>query len=143
MKILGIAGSIASISSWVIAIYFQWHGTSSVQRNIASVTGLVFFLATILIHARTRKKPDSLNSQPSYHTQTGKMELTKRTDSDCEVFYPRPFANTPNLTLRASKGSVEMRILEQRPDGFRFRTGSLSYSVGVGLWVEWEARGIL
>jgi len=138
VKFVEIGGAVASISSWYIAIYYQWHGTSSAQRNLALATG-AFFLA-VVVFARFKLRQAK---ERGIDIQSGSIDLTHRQDKQYEVFYPRRFASTPNLTLRAASGSVELTVIEERPDGFRFQKGSSAYRVGRGLTIAWVARGVL
>lgn len=53
-----------------------------------------------------------------------------------EVFYPKPFEDTPHLTIRFP----EYRIEKQRPDGF---VVLIYLASGCEPIFEWEAKGIL
>jgi len=60
MKALEIAGSVASISSLVIALYFQWQGETRSQRNIAIATGISFLFITLIVYLQRRKASKSM-----------------------------------------------------------------------------------
>jgi len=58
-----------------------------------------------------------------------------------EVFYPKPFASTPNLNFNKMIGNVytysTYQVLEQRRDGFKIQITS----IGDGRAIEWIAVG--
>lgn len=96
--------------------------------------------------------------------KTGKIITQKGTESlpyysldkpvGKEVFYPKPFKDTPHLTIRFSERSgprgqfVDVglrarpayRITEQRPGGFRVL---IYLAPGYEPIFEWEAKGVL
>lgn len=73
--------------------------------------------------------------------QTGTMEISNRRDDVLEVFYAKPFRTPPNLNVRFTKGSGEIELVEQRADGFRFKTRTVSYISVEGAHIEWLATG--
>jgi len=58
-----------------------------------------------------------------------------------DVLYPKKFSSLPRLSIKLTKGSGYLESVEQRLDGFVFKTSSLGYSEAEGAYVEWKARG--
>jgi hypothetical protein len=143
MRTLEIAGIVASISAWVVGMY-TWQGSPTGRKVAIVATASAFLILAVAAHMRGRRRNavPSSDPEPSYDVQRGKLELTNRRDDHYEVYYPRRFVRPPSLTLRVTEGFADLITLEQRADGFRFRKGSSSYSGG-GLWVEWEAQGVV
>jgi hypothetical protein len=54
------------------------------------------------------------------------------------VFYPRPFAFTPHVTLRAGKGGGDFRVAKQDEFSFNWE----SQAAPGGLTFTWEAKGV-
>jgi hypothetical protein len=60
----------------------------------------------------------SLLSRPlEQMEQSGWVDV--RLNDELEVFYPRPYASTPNLTFPISLS--HFKVLKQRPDGFKIK----------------------
>ncbi len=55
------------------------------------------------------------------------------------VYYPIPFAHTPNLELCGGFFENEWNLVEQQEDHFRIASTSKS---ATGTWVSWKARGL-
>jgi hypothetical protein len=81
-------------------------------------------MCPVIVGERFKKKDDETLCQ------TGEVRLSS---GEQDVYYPVPFASTPNLELDPG---MFVQILDQKPD--HFRIGS---SVSLGN-VDWKARGI-
>jgi hypothetical protein len=56
-----------------------------------------------------------------------------------DVFYPNPYASTPNLVFPSGTESVgAFKVVEQRPDGFKASIGSYAT---MGTKIKWKATG--
>ena len=75
--------------------------------------------------------------------QTGNIEISDSLTYKHEVLYPKMFSVLPNVTIKLTKGSANIEVVEQRVDGFVFKSSSLGYSVAEGAHVEWTATGLL
>ena len=69
--------------------------------------------------------------------QTGSFKLMPF--GEIEIFYPRPYQSTPNLTFpSANHNPHTFRLIEQRSDGFKIRTDGIVTKDSV---VDWRADG--
>lgn len=89
---------------------------------------------------RTYESPASYVDQGGVLKQNGESPLIRTQDDRIEIYYPKPFASKPNLTLGKQPNSVsmsEIQLLEQTPDHFTIRwNGS-----GEGN-LSWHAEGV-
>jgi hypothetical protein len=68
--------------------------------------------------------------------QDGTVEVPPHQET--VVFYPIPYASTPNLTvLDAPRMKRPFHLTEQRPDGFRVKNDTSD-----PLMVDWSAKGV-
>lgn len=135
MTILQIAGSIASISAWVVALFFQWQGDPGVALNIAIITAVAFSLGTGFFYLWPRiigKQIASLSDE---------IIISLNFNREYEVLYPRPFKRTPNLRIECTEGGIDFEIVDQRADGFRFRTLGPDAYGSPHLRIRWTAKG--
>ena len=56
------------------------------------------------------------------------------------VYYPVPYCSPPNLTLEVDNGFVQVTLLDQKPDQFRFVSRGLAVNNKVD--VCWKAKGV-
>ena len=87
--------------------------------------------------------PQSNEFKPGEIVQTGGLEISNSPTYTHDVIYPETFGNLPRVTIKLTKGSANLEIVEQRVDGFIFKTSNLGYSVAQGAHVEWTAAGRL
>lgn len=132
--------------SGICATGAVWYFLSMDSFLYAFVSGLgavVFAVGAIVLHRRK----DSLaagdtRDAAGVSVLTGDINLTNLNRERIEVTYPRLFTFKPNLVVVSVHGSIELRILEERTDGFSLRGGSASWG-GDGLWIRWTAKGVL
>jgi hypothetical protein len=134
MDQLLIVSSLASITSFIVTLVFQWNGSAETQRNIAFVfsaacLGMAVWRVRVL---RARRPDDALIE---YTDEIG----ISMAGSEHTIHYPRPFARPPNLRLDWNVTfPPECKVLEQRADGFRLET----QVAGSGpLRLRWTAKG--
>lgn len=75
--------------------------------------------------------------------QTGSVEISDSLSYTHEVLYPEPFHILPRVKIKLTTGSGYLEIIEQRADGFIFKSSNLGYSVAEGAHVEWAAVGFV
>jgi hypothetical protein len=83
--------------------------------------------------------PSGANGTPL--RQADSIQVSGRSDQVFEVFYPHAFARAPNLKVRFAKGDGTLEFVEQRADGFKFKTRDVGFITSVGAEVEWVATG--
>ena len=137
MRYLDIAAAVATISAWIVAVYFQWQGDASLQRNILIGTGLAFLVVVAARRVIERRTP---RAHP--YEQTDVMRIAVDFNREYEVFYPRSFKRPPLLHVECVSGQVDFDVIEQRADGFKLRTrgGSAAGPVD-GIRLKWSAKG--
>ena len=104
---------------------------------------LLVIVAVLLAVAAFVFLPDEDELLEGEVMQTGEIEISKSLTYKHEVFYPKKFSILPNVTIKLAKGSANIEVLEQRVDGFIFKSSNLGYSVTEGAHVEWTATGLL
>jgi hypothetical protein len=77
-----------------------------------------------------------LSDPPDPQLQEGTLSLPDKEAHD--IFYPRPFARPPNLTVGISSG--DLVVVEQRADGFKVRVNRIVPPISN---YPWRARGML
>ena len=75
--------------------------------------------------------------------QMGSVEISDSLSYMHEVLYPERFDTAPRVKIKLTTGSGYLEIIEQRADGFVFKSSNLGYSVAEGAHVEWTAFGIV
>lgn len=75
--------------------------------------------------------------------QIGSVEISDGLSYTHEVLYPEPFHILPRVKIKLTTGSGYLEIIEQRADGFVFKSSNLGYSVAEGAHVDWTAFGIV
>lgn len=124
-----------------------WYFLSTNNLVYAGVSGFLAALFAVVAIFLHRKKDefasDNTAALGEVKVQTGDVNLTNLDRTRIEVRYARPFESTPNLVVESFRGSIELRILEERPDGFSLRGGSSTSSGLDGLWIRWTAKGVL
>jgi hypothetical protein len=90
---------------------------------------LIGCMAPIFIRETGKKSDDEVFCQ--------KGELQLKPGEELDVYYPVPYASTPNLELRDQFAG--MRIVDQKPDHFRV---SCTHGTLGPLALEWKARGV-
>jgi hypothetical protein len=75
--------------------------------------------------------------------QTAIIEVSNSESYQHNVLYPKKFSSLPRFSMKLIKGSGYLEAVEQRLDGFVFKTSSLGYSEAEGAYVEWKARGFI
>ena len=73
--------------------------------------------------------------------QSGSIEISNSLSYKHDVLYPEKFSASPRVKIKLTKGSGYLEIVEQRTDGFIFKSSNLGYSVAEGAHVEWVASG--
>jgi len=148
--------TICTIISFLLGVYNTLADNPEWQRY--SLFGFAFLCIIVLLVNRKRKlgKParvitlkgtqslPPLSSYPLSHPHKG---------VEVEVFYPKLFKHTPNLTVRFPKrggprgsrgvgrpSQPEYRIIEQHIDGFRLQ---VLLAPGYEPIIEWQAKGQL
>ena len=142
--------SICSIGSFLAAIYIILAGNPEWQWYSLFGIGLLFIVVALIDRrhrlAQSGKIITLEGVQPLPYSAGRTIEI--------EVFYPRTFKHSPNLTIlfpkasgrprgRAGLGSIVDRpwykITEQRPDGFKYEIYELSSRYEPV--IKWQARG--
>jgi len=162
MKILEIAGSVASVISLIIALYFQWQGKPDTQRNLAVATTAIFLILTVIAFFERRKttrrarvalergqkasatqqaqrQPEQLSTQtinPEYETLTGTIKMCMPIGSGFDVYYKKRFKRHPHLEIQRETLSGVCQVTSQRTDGFRIVSND-----GMPLYLNWKAEG--
>ena len=122
LQIIEVGGAIASVSSWTIALYFQWQGEPRTQRNIAIATAAAFVVLVVLAHRRR------VIAARDLQTISDEIILSLDIGREYEIFYSTRFKRPPFLKTTCIEGGIDFDIIEQRPDGFKFKTrGSSAY----------------
>jgi len=108
------------------------------MKNLLSVfaAAAVFALSYLLFSG-----PDEL--QEGEIVRTGSMEISNSTSYQYDVPYQARFSSLPELKIELIKGSAYLEVVEQRVDGFIFKTSNLGYSEAEGAYVEWSATGFI
>lgn len=87
--------------------------------------------------------PESNELQDGEITQTGSIDISDSSSYTHDVLYPKKFSTSPRVKIKLTKGSGYLEIIEQRADGFIFKSSNLGYSVAEGAQVEWAASGFI
>jgi len=143
--------AICAIISFVSGIYTTFADNPKWQRYSLFGFALLCFVAWFIDRKYGRTK------QGKVITLNGKYSLPHpHKDIEAEIFYPKPFKHTPNLTIRfperkmiagrpvpgsAHNGLPGYEFMEQRPDGFKIKVLTLSVSYYKPV-IEWKARGL-
>jgi hypothetical protein len=128
MKLVEVAGSVALVVSLILAIWFAF-ATKEEARNVALAATVVFICGTVFLHRRIRCVSQT-EADPDASVQHGltrfsrDLEITYLRRNEIEVIYPKKFKSRPNLVVSLLHGDMELTFIEQRPDGFRLKTGS-------------------
>lgn len=137
--------AICTIISFLLGIYITRADNPEWQRY--SLFGFAFLCFIVLLTERKLK----LRRTSEVITLKGIQPLPFPFERiEVEVFYPKPFKHTPNLTIRFPKkmipetglghcGAPGYKITEQRPDGFKLKVYPLGrYYKPI---IEWKANG--
>ncbi len=133
-NLLNITFGTASLAAFIHLIYGLLAHRNGRQR-IVGLAVLVLFL--VLTFGTWWLGPKS--SAPEAGVQSDTVTVSGRDDELLEIFYPQAYVSPPSLKLSFASGSGNLRILEQRSDGFKFKMGSYSYSSEAV--IEWKAIG--
>lgn len=106
------------------------------NKKLLLLTGLVLIVAGVLVFL-----PDSKELQPGEVVQKGNIEISDSLIYQHNIVYPKIFSRSPHVEIKLTKGSGYLEIVEQRVDGFVFKSSNLGYSVADGAHVEWTATG--
>lgn len=139
MEFLRVAIGAASVVSLGYSIWPNLTHKKLKHRKMAVVALVVFVTLSVLLYLvpATESEPE-----PVLVTQAGSIEVSNRLGFEFEVYYPREYESPPNLTISLREGtSGNVRITEQRSNGFRFETSGLSYVVERGAHIEWNSIG--
>ena len=104
---------------------------------------LSIFAVAIISVAIYMLLPDSDELQEGEIVQTNSVEISNSTSYQHDVFYQITFNSLPMVKIKLTKGSGYLEIIEQRADGFIFKTSHLGYSEAEGAFVEWTASGFI
>ena len=74
--------------------------------------------------------------------QDGRLEISNSPHSKHDVIYPEIFGALPTVSIKLLTGRGNLEIIEQRADGFIFKSSNLGYSVAEGAHVAWVATGL-
>ena len=74
--------------------------------------------------------------------QNGNLEISNSAHSKHHVIYPEIFSTLPAVTIKLVTGRGNLEIIEQRTDGFIFKSSNLGYSVAEGAHIAWVATGL-
>ena len=136
--------AICTIVSFLLGIYTTLADNPEWQRY--SLFGFAFLCFIVLLTERKLK----LRRTSEVITLKGTQPLPFPFEGiEVEVFYPKPFKHTPNLTIRFPKkmipetglghcGAPGYKITEQRPDGFKLKVYPLGRYKPI---IEWKANG--
>ena len=139
--------AICTIITFLVGIYSTFVNNSEWLRY--SFFGFALLCFIVFLYERKIKSKRTSGAITQKGTQPIPCPYEK---VEVEVFYPKPFKHTPNLTIRFPKrqipddlrghiGTPIYEITEQRPDGFKIIVLSL------GIWnkpiVKWQANGQL
>ncbi len=75
--------------------------------------------------------------------QQGSIEISNSLNYKHNILYVDEFNSLPRVKIELVKGSGYLEIIEQRTDGFIFKSSNLGYSVAEGAHVEWAATGFM
>jgi hypothetical protein len=95
----------------------------------------VLLVAIVLGCMSVSVDPSNTTMDDGVCKQTGTVSVLP--GEEVEVFYPKPFATTPNLQIISPLG--ECRAVAQYPDRFRVRNTGVLFDREI----TWEAKGIL
>jgi hypothetical protein len=104
-----------------------------VWAGVASILGLVVSVLALNPHFLG-------HSEEGLLLQTGTIDAAGRapvSDPQFDVYYPIPYVSPPELTW--INMPYDIRVLEQRPDGFRVQFTGTFYGNGPP---KWQARGV-
>lgn len=108
------------------------------MKKLLLLFGAAFVFVMVYLSSST---PDALRQGEIL--QTGSVEVSNNTSYQHEVFYPEKFSSLPEVNIKFVSGSGYLEIVEQRLDGFVFKTSNLGYSEAEGARVEWRATGFI
>ena len=107
------------------------------KKLFAAVAAAVVLLAAYALF------PESGELQEGEVVQGARLEVSNSTSYQHNVLYPEKFSSLPRLKIKLITGSGYLDVVEQRVDGFVFKTSNLGYSETEGAFVEWDARGFI
>ena len=88
------------------------------------------------------KKVMPIGEEP--YEQNGELNLVDSNDGKLEIYYPRPYASPPNLTIDQSNSngaSSHIEVVEQKADHFTVKFVGFSPTSEKSL-VKWKASGM-
>lgn len=125
------------------ALWYFLSMNSFLYAFVSALGAIVFAVGAIILHRRKDSiAAGDIRDPGGVNVLTGDINLTNLHRDRIEVTYPRSFAFKPNLVVNSIHGSIELKILEERTDGFVFHGGSAGWSSN-GLWICWTAKGVL
>ncbi|WP_295550810.1 hypothetical protein [uncultured Pseudacidovorax sp.] len=134
--LLQLSFSTASLVALIYAVWPNLTHKNVLFRKQAWYAMVGFFLLTSALFLWG---PTGANSGPL--RQSDSIKVSDRSDDVFEVFYPRAFAHAPNLKVRFVRGNGTLEFVEQRADGFKFKTHEVAFFSDLGAEVEWVAAG--
>ena len=146
LKIIEIAGALASISAWVMA-YFQWKMEGLIESKIASVSGVILFLITILVHQSITKNLidlsfDILSDELFVVPQPAEIMIGQDTDEYIHrIHYPRHFKSPPNLQVECVKNKAKIKILIEKENYFTIKAIRTKFPEKKRVKIKWIAKG--
>lgn len=107
------------------------------MKKILLISGLIAL--AIVVFALPDEPEELLAGE---FMQEGSLEISSSMHSKHSVIYPEIFAALPRVDIKLVTGRGNLEILEQRADGFIFKSSNLGYSVADGAHVAWVAIGL-
>lgn len=139
MEKLNIAFGVASLVSFGYALIPNILHKEVKHRKMAWMAVAIFLTITIILYIFP------INSEPTngMYNQTDAIQISERENYIFQVYYPRPYSTIPNLKLKLTHGHGKLEIVEQRKDGFSFKSIEVSYNTDIGAHVQWTASGYI
>jgi hypothetical protein len=99
--------------------------------------------ATMAAQAPTSPfQPDPMIAKDGDGLLTESGVTPVRTLGEIQVYYPRPFANPPNLSLNAENGSIDYLLEDQKATGFKLKVSASSHPPAQAPQIRWNAKGL-
>lgn len=108
------------------------------NKKLLLTFGLLLTIIIVLLLS-----PGANELQPGEVVQQGDIEISDSLTYTHEILYPKSFSRPPRVEIKLITGSGYLEIVEQRSDGFVFKSSHLGYSVAEGAQVKWRAAGFV
>ena len=105
--------------------------------------GLLVIGVAVVLLAVYLLQPGEDVLQPGETVQNGRIEVSNSTSYQHDITYSQIFTSLPRIKVKLITGSGYLEIVEQRVDGFIFKTSHLGYAEAKGAYVEWTAAGFI